>query len=71
MGSDCGPSESAAHSGSVRGTKGPGAELEAAGAPQPQNRIIRHHLGVTARGGMCDQCMYVCVCVCVCVCERS
>lgn len=52
---DCGPGEPAAHSCFVRNPKDPGAVLEAAGAPQPQNRVLWHHLGVTARGGVTDQ----------------
>lgn len=60
MGCDCGPGKPAAHSGSVRTPQAAGAELETAGAPQPQNRVLRHHLGVTARGGKFDLCMYAC-----------
>lgn len=59
MGCDCGPGESAAHSDSVRTAQAAGAQLETAGAPQPQNRVLRHHLGVTARGGMLDLCVYI------------
>lgn len=52
MDCDRGPGEPAAHSGSVKTPEAAGAELEAAGAPQPQNCVLRHHLGVTARGGV-------------------
>lgn len=62
VGCDCGPGKSAAHSCSVRPAKGPGAELETAGAPQPQNCFLWHHLGVTARGELLD----LCVCVKMC-----
>ena len=49
---DCGPGKPAAHSGSVRTPQTPGADLETAGAPQPQISVYWHHLGVTTRGGM-------------------
>ena len=52
---DRGPGEPAAHSCSDRNPKDPGAVLETAGAPQPQNCFLWHHLGVTARGGVTDQ----------------
>lgn len=57
MGCDCGPGEPADHSGSVRTLQAPGAELETTGTPQPQNRRLWHHLGVTAGGGMFDLCV--------------
>lgn len=46
----CRPSDSA-HLPNADGTpQAPGTELETAGAPQPQNSVVWHHLGVTARG---------------------
>lgn len=51
---DRGPGEPADHPGALRIPQAPGAELEAAGAPQPQDRFLRHHLGVAAGGGMFD-----------------
>lgn len=51
MGPDCGPGESAPHSGHLWSPQAAGAELETDGAPQPQNSVFWHHLGVAARGG--------------------
>lgn len=50
MGHNRGPGEPAHHPGGVFTPPGPGAELETHGAPQPENRVFWHHLGVTSRG---------------------